>query len=200
VNCLANARTCAAGEVPTFVLGECCRTCIPAPPVCLPSCAANYTCIGARTASLCVPTRRFHFLLAAFIRFAADAIRDLIGEIVQRFCERNENKDVCLRFGRNDEELRLILRAIVVTIVGDRMDIDIPSHQGAAGNKRQQGDFASLVGGALTDPTANGGYQFDAAPTDSTFASSTSPMTTATRSDATAITLSFFVALVMLLL
>lgn len=108
VRCRANQPSCAAGELPTHVDGECCATCAPVKAAC--SCdTATQVCVYARDVTLaptCAPKLTVTFRLApaaantdAISFMTAAEIGHLIREMVARYCDHNANDARCQRRG-----------------------------------------------------------------------------------------------------
>jgi hypothetical protein len=174
--CLRAAPTCPAGTRPSYVLGDCCPSCIPPVPVCTTTCAAGEICIPQKDATTgvrepaCRARDQLKFKLAARLRalFAglSDAdVRAFIKELIERFCDKNEASASCSRF--RDEIDGLSIDVSTISDMSVDVVVNVPKQRGVAPGPGQRGMSAgfklqaasespsALVQAALTDGERN---------------------------------------------
>jgi hypothetical protein len=157
---LRTAPTCPAGTRPSYVLGDCCPSCIPAPPICTTACAANEVCIPQKdvTTGVRAPACRardpLKFKLAAKLRalFAGltDAdVRAFIKELIERFCEKNEVSDACKRF--RDEIDGLSVDVATLSDMSVDVTVNVPKQRGVGPGSGERGMSAGFRLQAASD-------------------------------------------------
>jgi len=203
VACARNIRLCASDEIPVYIAGECCPTCIITPPPCVPTCTAGNVCVFRKNVSSCVPIKTTVVIILRFSNnktISLDPtelptdIRIIIREVVQRFCERNENQAVCSSFAHTVEDLDGLLMAVVIVRAGDTITITIPNLSASLAKRQATApDFSSLLNLALADAQAVEPFSFFAA-------TSTGSVAVTQKSSSVSLIASIFLALVALAL
>lgn len=114
ITCRNNTPACSSTQLPIYTNGECCPSCHLTRPNCTATCPTGTVCVrrlpDSATGAPRDPTCRNVTVAKLFFR-ASDAIRravignvscdqlvDMVKEIVQRFCDKNENVDVCATY------------------------------------------------------------------------------------------------------
>jgi len=173
VTCVRSIRPCVVNEFPLYIAGECCPTCVIAPPPCTTPCPTGSVCVFRKNITSCVPTKT---IVVVVLRVNTNVtipldptllptdIRTIIREVVQRFCERNENAAVCTAFAHIVEDLDALLNSITVVRNGNTITITIPNLAASIARKQSTApDFTSLVNLALADPQAIVPFNFSPA-------------------------------------
>jgi len=157
IECYRNLRVCAATESPAYVPGECCPTCV-TPPTCGITCPTG-VCVPRLSGPVCLPIVVANVNITAFngsfsINLGPTDVVILIREIIQRFCEKNENRNICSIYADSVADFDTILKAATVTInMGGSYKISIPTLASL--------DIRVLLTSAAADPYSTGGdYNF----------------------------------------
>jgi len=158
IQCYRNIRPCAVAESPAYVPGECCPTCFPPPPTCGLTCATGSVCIPRISGPVCLPIVVATVTVTAFnssfnVTLGPTDIVILIREIIQRFCEKNENRPICAIYADSVADFDFILRAATVVVNGRSFTISFPTLPSV--------DIRVILTSAAVDPYSTGGdYNF----------------------------------------
>jgi len=176
--CIVDTPRC-VGTTPTVVDGDCCPSCRLAPPTCDPVCTDNNICVKIGDAAQCKPRLSISLLLnstnlatrRALCNLTRGELRELIHEVVQRYCDNPNRKEDCNKFKTAIAGIDL---AIAADFVRDRCEhngvpVEIHAPDGVTDNtvahftieSRFRSFAASNVGVVVTaaanDPDASGG-------------------------------------------
>lgn len=121
VQCRATTPACTSTEVPVSTDGQCCPSCHLTRPNCTATCPTGTVCVrrlanpttGAPRDPTCrnVTVAKLFFRAANATRHAiianisCDQLVDMVKEIVQRFCDKNENADTCSTYKESFDNL-----------------------------------------------------------------------------------------------
>lgn len=179
IACRASTRKCTAGELPAFTSADCCPTCIPDKGNCSATCTSPQICVPTSN-----NTGRCRFpgaIVRLILRNGVDRIPDcthivdLTQEIVNRFCEKNENAAVCDTSNVRDDIAGLVLRSCTRSGAQNEtteVALTVPSDSNSGLSRRDASSSSQLVLSAIADPDSTSG--FSASNGDSTTSGSSS--------------------------
>lgn len=145
-----------AGERPLTLINECCPSCRYAPPVCNPGCTSSQVCVRDLAGSpICVTRLDIDVVLVKLsilngVTLDSIIFRELLHEILDRFCDQNAVAPLCRRF-------RTAIYNIdaAFDIVDKVIDIILGIADGV--KRSSSSDLTTLVQGALSDSYASNG-------------------------------------------
>jgi len=174
--CVSHAPLCGT-DVPTTVDGDCCPSCRPNPPQCNPACGDNQVCAKVGNAPVCKPKLTVALLLnatdlsrrQALCNLTRDQLRELISEVVHRYCDNPDHSTECTKFATALNHIDL---NFATSFVRDRcrhdgvpLTVSAPDVQDTAGYFNIEAMFqpfstsnaAAVVATAAANPEASGG-------------------------------------------
>lgn len=164
--CRVTREKCKDGEVPQHMTGECCPTCQPGRPACPSDCADNEVCVDRKNPK-CVKRVAVKLGLklkdaarrAEFRKLDEEGIREVITEIIERFCENPDNTDKC------EKHKERLVEGIKVRIEkrGTKADdedvivIDTPEDDAIIVSRRLFSESSQLLEGAMAEEGEDSG-------------------------------------------
>lgn len=146
---------CGEGEKPAPVVGSCCASCRPQRPrpTCSPVCGDNQLCVRTKTGTACrdAPIRNLALGADAAIRTVLadkDRARTAILEMVQRFCDKPENAQICTLISKLRD--RLVVKSANEDATGMvSVSVAVADDEDSAGTRRLLEDSPSSPGDLL---------------------------------------------------
>lgn len=165
--CLATRADCVADNSDLArVEGECCPTCVRSPPTCATTCTDTERCVmgrqdaAPRCASLdrkVMYMRRKVAARAKMEGLTKEQAREILKEVVTRFCERHENANACIK----RDELRDGLEVRTASQEADngdrvKLEVDVPKDRAGvtSGGRRLLSTASDLLDAATADAQA----------------------------------------------
>lgn len=183
IACRTSQRTCAAGELPASTGTDCCPTCIPARANCSTACNATQVCTQMADGS--ARCRFAGTLVRLALRKGADAVPacgqlvPLIQEIVNRYCDKNDNAAACDAVGVQDDVSGLTLQSCVRSGANNEsadVVLAVPADTQSNIQRRSSSSSAALVTEASSDPSATSGMSVSSSEASSSSSSNTTPI------------------------
>jgi len=163
-----NLPACAADETAFRVKDDSgafvCPTCKPAKPACSPACSAKQICSWRRNknTSTCRVKRQKNLKLKAnraadkaFLESATpEEIKAAIAEVVQRFCDKQENQAQCEKY---EDTVVHNMEVLITSATAQELQVEVGLPNAVDSTRRRLGDEpADLLDSALADPDSTG--------------------------------------------
>jgi hypothetical protein len=161
---------CESGEKPARIAGSCCPSCRPARPKCDTKCTDKQLCVRSKdNQPKCVNKRArlFKVKLAQMVKdvktgsMTVEELREVVVEVVQRFCDKIDNDAKCARV---KEFVRDLVVKIKNKISDDEVEIEVDTAEQPAG-RRLLAAQSDLLSAAFADEEACNNFQFASADT-----------------------------------